>query len=84
MIVYVKQRKISKNDFLNYMIFLPLVAAIHFAIYSFVLFVDHLDGIVQYPQIYNIWSLFIFSQVLVTKLLLAIMALIRLNKAVLK
>jgi hypothetical protein len=72
--IYLEQLKKPKNDFALYMILLPLVAAIHFGIYSIVLVIDHWDRVVIYPLFYNVWSLFLFTQVLLTILWLAIIA----------
>jgi hypothetical protein len=72
--ILVKTRHVYKTDFVLLMQVLPLVVEFHFMIYSLVLFIDHLDGIVSYPFYYNLWSLFLFSQTIGTILWLSILA----------
>ena len=81
--LYIKKYKVI-DTFGTNMIFLPLVAALHIAIFSAVLIIDHLDGVVNYPVTYNIWSIFLLMEVLLTKLWLAVIAWIKYNKGVQK
>jgi hypothetical protein len=78
--IYLKQIKLPKNDLALYMIILPIVAAAHVVIFSIVLIIDHLDGVINYPIIYNIWSLFLITEILVTKLWLSILGWRKINK----
>ena len=79
-VIYLKARKLPKNDFILYMILLPCVAALHIAVFSTVLIIDHLDGVISYPLFYNYWSLFLLMEVILTKLWLSIIAWRKMNK----
>ena len=78
----IKTKNIKKNDFINYMIWLTAVASFHIALFSLVLFVDNLDGTVNYPVLVNYWALFIRTQVCLTLLWLSVMAFIKYIKEV--
>jgi len=77
--LYIKKHK-TIDSFGSNMIFLPLVAALHVTVFSIVLIIDHLDGVVNYPTVYNIWAIFLLMEILVTKLWLSVLAWIKYNK----
>lgn len=76
----IKTRNIKKDEFIAYMLYLPAMASFHIALFSLVLFIDNLDGIVKYIVFDNYWALFIRTQVCLTLLWLSVMAFLRYAK----
>jgi hypothetical protein len=69
-----QSRNSYKSIFATQMIILPLVSMIHIATYSCVLFIDHLDGVVNYPLAINYWTLFVVMQFIMTMFWITMLA----------
>jgi hypothetical protein len=72
-----QSRNVRKSFFVLLMLNLPLVSMIHVTIYSLVLFIDHLDGVINFPLYVNMWSLFVTSQYIMSMCCLSILAYIK-------
>jgi hypothetical protein len=75
-----QSKNIKKSFFVTWMLVLPMVSMMHVAIYSLALFIDHLDGVVNFPLYVNMWSLFVTSQYIISMCCLATLAYIKYRK----
>jgi len=70
------------DNFFSYLVFLPMIAFVHIAVFSLTLFVDGLDGVITAPVVVNIWAIFLRMHVCLTALVLCVLAYIKINKDV--